>query len=86
MVDRSTTTSDMQSVLAVLPSMPAASAAASREELTERLQLLERAANQLESDNRDLAARLREALNQNELLQSAHKHDVQRLKGKSGSQ
>lgn len=52
----------------------------SPEDLTERILLLEKAANQLESDNRDLATKLREALNQNELLQSGHKHDQQRLK------
>lgn len=49
-------------------------------ELTERIILLEKAANELEGDNRELALRLREALSQCESIESNYKHEVQRLK------
>lgn len=52
-------------------------------ELTDRIILLEKAANQLEADNKDLALKLKDALNQNDSLESNYRHEVQRLKCKS---
>ena len=51
-------------------------------ELTDRILLLEKAANQLESDNRELAVKLRDALSTNDFADTNHRHEMQRLKCK----
>lgn len=52
-------------------------------DLTERVILLEKAANQLEGDNRDLARKLQETLTLQEASENNHSHEVQRLRGRS---
>lgn len=52
-------------------------------ELTERIMLLEKAANQLETDNRDLATQLREALRDSDGQQTSSIHEKAQLRGMS---
>lgn len=49
-------------------------------DLTERIILLEKAANQLEEDNKHLAGKLRESLSLCESNDAENKHEIQRLK------
>jgi len=52
-------------------------------ELTERIILLEKATNQLEGDNRELALKLKDALSQSEGTEFNSKHERAQLKGKA---
>ena len=51
-------------------------------DLTERIILLEKAANQLEGDNRELAGKLQESLSLCQNNETTYKHETQHLKGK----